>query len=166
MAEIRTIVDHITAQYTGIFNVKELYETMKTWVGDKGYNHKELQNFETVKEKGKEIYIKCEPYREATDYAKFVIRVQLDMKDIQPVEIERDGVRKTMHKGTVTIILDGFLVTDYENKWEQKPMYVFIRTLYDKFFFKVHTSKFSAIVKENTENLMTTLKSFLNLYKY
>ena len=166
MAEIRTIVDHITAQYTGIFNVKELHDTFKTWITDKGYQDQELQNFETVKEKGKEIYIKSEPTKKASDYIKFMIRAQFDLKEVQPVEIEKDGVRKTMHKGTVTLILDGFLITDYENRWEQKPMYVFMRTLYDKFFFKIHTTKFSETLKEDTENLLDTLKSFLNMYKY
>jgi hypothetical protein len=166
MAEIRTVVDHITTQYTGVFNVKDLYDTFKTWIADKDYTNKEMQNFEAVKEKGKEIYIKCEPYKEATDYAKFVIRIQFDLRDVVPVEIEKDGVKKAMHKGTAVIILDGYLITDYENRWEQKPSYVFIRTLYDKFFFKINTSNYSSVIKQDTEDLLNTLKSFLNLYKY
>jgi hypothetical protein len=166
MAEIRNIIDHKTIQYEGIFSVNELYDTLKNWQNEKGYVQQELQNFESIKDKGKEIYLKLEPYKEATDYIKFMIRVQVNMENVVDVDVKQNEITKRMNKGNVTIIIDGLLVTDYENKWEQRPIYVFMRTLYDKFFFKVYTDKYIEILKEDTENMISTLKSFLNLYKF
>ena len=166
MAEIRNIIDHKTIKYEGLFDAKELYNTLKEWQNEKRYIQQEIQNFESIKDKGKEIYIKIEPYKEATDYIKFMIRVQVNMENVVDVEVKKDDIMKRMNKGDVTIIIDGLLVTDYENRWEQRPIYVFMRTLYDKIFFKVYTDKYIEILKEDTENMISTLKSFLNLYKF
>ena len=166
MSEIRTVVDHVIISYSGLFSLSELYRTSREWFGNKGYVYWEVQNTENVLESGKEIYICMEPFSKITDYAKLVIRVQINAMELTDVVVKVDETRKRMNKGKLKIVLDGYLVTDYEGHWEKSPMSVFMRTIYDKFIFKTRTSEYESRIEEDVENLRGTLKSFLNLLKY
>lgn len=166
MSEIRTVVDHLSINYSGLLSFKELYRTIREWFGNKGYIFVELQNTENVMEAGKEIYINLEPFNKITDYAKLVIRVQIKATELIDVLVTVDGTKKRMNKAKIGVVLDGYLVTDYENKWESKPMMIFLRTIYDKFLFKARTEEYNERVKADVENLRGNIKSSLNLYKY
>jgi hypothetical protein len=64
------------------------------------------------------------------------------------------------------MIFDAFLETDYEGRWENKPFYYFLRTIIDKYVFRVYTGKFVGNLEADTRDLHQRIKSFLNLYKY
>ena len=81
-------------------------------------------------------------------------------------ENEKDGKKVKLNKGDIQMIFDAFLETDYENRWETKPMYYFLRTLVDKYIFRVYTGKFVGNLAADVKDLHTRIKSFLNLYKY
>lgn len=166
MSEIRTIVDHLIVGYSGLFSLSDLYRTIREWFNNKGYCYVEIQNTENVMQTGKEIYISIEPFNKISDYSKIVIRVQIHAMELVDVIVKVDEKKKRMNKAKIKVVLDGYLVTDYENKWESTPLQVFIRTLYDKFLFKSRTSEAENMIQEDVENLRGTIKSFLNLYKY
>ena len=106
------------------------------------------------------------PWKKYTDYAKCEIKIRLVMSDIVEVEIEKDGSKLKLNKGKIKIVLDGLLTTDYENRWESKPMFYFIRTIFDKYFYKPFTVGYQNNVAGDTKELYSFLKAFLNLYRY
>ena len=64
------------------------------------------------------------------------------------------------------MVMDGYLDTDYEDRWESKPFYFFIRTLFDKFVYRTYSTQYEELLVENCLQLHSTMKAFLNLYQY
>ncbi|MCP3683956.1 MAG: hypothetical protein GY861_14830 [bacterium] len=166
MSERKLVVDHLKLTYDGLFNITMLYRTIDNWFMENGFDKREVRNQEHLKPDGKYIEIELQPWKKITDYARHVIKVQIKMLRIQDVEVEQDGLKVKVQKGRVNIIFDSYLDTDYEGRWEMKPFYFFLRTVFDKFVYRTYTSQFEDLLVEKTSNLFATIKAFLNLHKY
>jgi hypothetical protein len=166
MAERRLVVDHLKLSYEGLFNIHELYNLIDRWFREKGFDKRERRNQEIVRPNGRYIELLLEPWKKITDYARHIIRVEIRMLNIKDVVVEQDGKHHNMQSGKVNITFDGYLDTDYEDRWEQKPFYFFIRTLFDKFVYRTYSAQFEDLLAENVAQLHQAIKSFLNLYRY
>jgi hypothetical protein len=166
MSEKRLIIDQLRLNYSGIFNLQELYKMIDGWLYEKGYDKYEKKNEEQVLETGRKIEVEIRPWKKTTDYAKNEIRLRIFVDNMTDIEVDRDGKKIKMHKGDIQMIFDAFLETDYEHRWENKPMYYFMRTIVDKYVFKIYTEKFVGNLTADTRDLHQRIKSFLNLYKY
>ncbi len=166
MAERELIVDHARLNYEGLFDASELYALIDAWFRDKRYDKKELKNAEKVRPEGKYVELELMPWKKISDYHKHEIKIRMIMNDLKEVEVEKDGRKVKLNQGLVQFVFDGYLTTDYENRWENKPYYFFMRTLFDKFFFKSYTSKYKQLLLDDVNDLMTQIKAFLNLYRY
>ena len=166
MVETQIIVDGLNLEYDGLFSARELYMLIDKFFKDHMYDKREVSNMEKVEAHGKFIEIEFQPYRKMSDYVKFIIRIKLSMRDVKEVEIEKDGHKLKVNKGKVRFIFDGFLETDYEGRWEGKPMYVFVRTVFNKFVYKVYTARFEEMLTQDVDTLYNEIKAFLNLYRY
>jgi hypothetical protein len=166
MPEREVVVDKLRLTYEGLFSVGELYKMIDEWFRWKGYDKRENKNIEVVKPEGKFIEIELEPWKKVTDYAKNVIKIRIQMNDIKEVEVEKDNTKLKLNQGRVHFVFDGFLETDYEARWEGKPIFYFIRTVFDKYFYKPFTAGFERGVKEDVMHLHGQIKAFLNLYRF
>lgn len=166
MPEQRIIVDHLTISYSGLFNVTELYQLLDNFMREKGYDKRELLNQEHITPEGKYIEIKLEPWKKVSDYVRHQVKITVRMLKLKETTIEIDGKRKKMHKGKVYIIIDGYMYTDFEGRWEQRPFYFFLRTIFDKFIYRSYTGQFEDLLVETCSQLHMTVKSFLNLYRH
>ncbi len=166
MSEKKLVVDQLKINYDGIFSVNGLYKLLDSWFYENAYDKLEKKNDERVTPNGKDIEIEMRPWKKPTDYANKIMKIRLFMKGIKDVVVEKDGVKHRLNQGSVQIIIDGYIETDYENKWEQKPTFFFIRALFDKYIFKFHTDAFEAELIDDVHHIQTSVKSFLNLYRY
>lgn len=166
MAEIEIVVDKLRLQYDGLFSAKDLYYMLDEWFEEKNYDRREIRHIERVTPEGKYIEYEWLPWKKYTDYAKSEIRIRVVMTDVKEVEIERDGSKVKLNQGNIRIVMDGYLTTDYENRWESKPMLIFLRTIFDKYFYKPFTVGYQQNVKGDVMELYKQVKAFLNLYRY
>jgi len=166
MAERRLVVDHLRIKYEGLFKATELYTLIDKWLNEKAFDKRELRNQEIVRPDGKYVELVLMPWKKISDYARHVFRIEIRMHHLKEVVVERDGQRVKMNQARVDIIFDGYLDTDYEDRWEQKPFYFFMRTLFDKFIYRTYSTQFEELLVENLYQLHTLVKSFLNLYQY
>lgn len=166
MAERELIVDHLRVEYEGLFDATELYRLIDLFFRDKGYDKRDLKNIEKVRPEGKYVEIELMPWKKTTDYFKNEIKIRIIMQNLKEVEVEKDGRKIRLNQGKLNIVFDGYFTTDYEHRWEQKPSYFFIRTLFDKFFFSSYTDKYKGVLVHDTNTLITDIKTFLNLYRY
>jgi len=104
--------------------------------------------------------------KKITDYARHVIKMEIKMSGIKDVEVEMNSHKTRLNRGKVSIIFDGYLDTDYEHKWEQKPMLFVLRTIFDKWIYKSYMSNWESELVESVNQLYSTIKGFLNLYSY
>ncbi len=166
MAERRLVVDHMTMTYDGLFDLHELYTLINQWLKDKGFDLREQKNQEHVKPSGKFIEVEMLPWKKITDYARHVIRLNIRILNMKDIVTEEDNKRVKLNQGRIRIVMDGYLDTDYEDRWESKPFYFFIRTLFDKFIYRTYTTQYEELLVENCLQLHSTIKAFLNMYQY
>lgn len=166
MAERFTVVDQENIKYTGFFDINELTRMIDLYFRTKAYDKRVIRDEEHVYKDHKFIHIWWEPYKKITDYIKFEVRIWVNIANVTQVTKEIDGVKTKLNKGEFDVRLDGFLITDYENRWEQKPLYFFFRTIFDKFIYKMQMAKYEALIKEHVMELKAEIASFLNLYRF
>lgn len=165
MVEREPLVENYRIQYDGLFSVKDLYALIDEYFEEKGYDKREKKNIERVSQEGKFIEIEFEPWKKITDYAQSIIKVRLQMRDVKEVVVEKDGVKVKLNQGSVNVVMGAILQTDYENKWESKAMFFFLRVLFDKYVFGSYTAEYKAEIINDFNQLIYQIKSFLNLYR-
>ena len=166
MAERLIVVDKERLEYQGLFDAKAVLQTMDAWTKDKRYWLIEKRHGEATKPEGKYIDMEYEPFKKFTDYAKSIIKIRAQFNDVKDVVIERDGRKVKLQDGKIIIILDGILETDYEHRWEGKPIFYVLRTIFEKYVYTPFISGFERGVKEDVMSLKNNLKAFLNLTRY
>ncbi len=165
MAERQIVVDGERLSYSGVFAIKEVIKVINDWAADKAYFMVELSHIESVKEDGKYADIKLEPFKKLSDYAKSIVKIRITIDGAKDTIVEIDGKKKKLYDGTIKFLFDGILETDYESRWEQKPIFYILRTIFEKYVYAPFISKFEKKVAGDVKDLKTNLKSFLNLYK-
>ena len=166
MAEREICVDKMRLSYEGLFKVTELYKLIDGWLRQKGYDKREKRMSESVTKNGKFIEWEMEPWKKITDYAKIVIRLRVILTDIKEIDVEVDKMKVKTNQGKADFIFDGILETDYENRWENKPLFFFLRTLFDKYIYKPYTAGYQSNCLDYVNDLHSRIKAFLNLYRY
>ncbi len=166
MAERKLVVENISISYSGLFDVKEFYKMIDDWFKAKGYDKVVVKHKEYSTETGKNIEILLAPHKNVTDYIRNLIKVWIGMSNIKEVEVKRDKTRFKINKGDVIVVLDGYLELDYEHRWEQKPLFFFLRVLIDKFIHKSEIDKYGEELIEEINEFHNEIRSFLGLHKY
>ncbi len=166
LAERTVVIDKLRLTYEGLFSVLELYNLINNWLEQKNYDKREIKNVEVIKPEGKYIELELLPWKKYTDYVKSEIRFRILMSEVKEVEVEKDGVKVKLNQGRIQFVFDGYLTTDYENRWENKPTFFFIRTVWDKFVYKPFTVGYQNMVRSDVKDIHTQIKSSLNLYRY
>jgi hypothetical protein len=166
MAERKIIVDHMTIRYSGLFNATELYKLIDFWLMEKGYTKHELEANERVNEDHKEFDILKEPYFKISDYAKYVLRIEIIGKNIIDVDVQKGNHKVRLQQGNITFMVTGYLETDYEDRWQGKPWYYFLRGVFDKVIWRNHTWKYESGLVEHCNHLTSQVRAFFNLYRH
>lgn len=166
MSEKKLVIDQLKLTYSGLFDLNGLYRIMDEWFYEKNYDRWELKNYEFVLPAGKVIEIELLPWKKTTEYFKNTIRIRLKCSEVKDVEIEKEGVMIKVNRGHVQMIIDGYLESDYEGWWEERPMLYFIRTLFDKYIFKRHFMQYEKWLVNDVYDIHGRIQRFLNLYKY
>ena len=166
MSEIEVVVDKLRLDYEGLFSVPELYKLIDELFEEKNYDKKEIRNIERVSAEGKYIELEILPWKKCSDYTKNEIRMRIIMSEIKDVEIEKDGAKVKLNQGKLHIVFDGYLTSDYFDKWETKPLFYFIRVIFDKFIYEPFQSGFHRGVKADVIEFRDRIKGFLNLYRF
>lgn len=143
-----------------IFEVKEVYTSLFRWLSRYRYDSQELNYKETVGENGKNIYAEVYCEKKISDYIKYVIEVEIYIKDLVNVEVKG----KNKQRANIEFVFDAYILKDYEKDWEDKAFLRFIRESYDKFIGRPKLEQYETELKGELEKLMRELKSFLDLH--
>ncbi|MBW3015626.1 hypothetical protein KY330_04350 [Candidatus Woesearchaeota archaeon] len=166
MSEKKLVVDQLTFSYSGLFDIHELYSLIDSFLKEKGYDKYEKKNISQVTPSGKHMELELRPWKMISDYVKLWMKITVFMTNVKDVEIEKEGVKVKLNQGNIQIVFDGYIETDYENRWANNMIFVFFRTLVDKYVIKSYLRSFEGEVTEDIHQLFTEVKSFLNLYRY
>ena len=160
--EIDHVVKDLIINQKTQFNLIELYKTLKYWFEINGYSFFEKEYEDIVKSGKKDVVIKWEGSKPIDDYSKFYVYLKFKVKDYEIIETTKEKIIE----GSLKISFSSDILTDYEERWENKPIWKFLRGVSDKFFTERRRKIYEKELKDNTYDLFNKTKSFLNLYKF
>ena len=166
MAEIKLLIDEESLSYEGLFSVLEFHKLIDDYLKLKGYDKFETENEESVYAEGKKIHYIITPLKWHTDYIRKALKIEIFMDEIKEVETEIDKVKVKLNQGKLKVLFSASLHTDWEGRFEQKPLYFLIRTIFDKYIYHKHTKDFESEVVGDLNELRQKVGGFLNLYRY
>jgi hypothetical protein len=165
MSEKNLYLDGLELDYEGTFDIKELLKTIDGLIKQRGYSKGEKRREEVIREKGKAFSMELRPVKKKTDYFVLMIKMRIHITDMTDVEVIKDDMKTMMNKGKVSILFDAWTTTDYEFRWEKKPLFYFLRNLFERTIYKFHTDRFAGELVEDTRFIMNNIRAFLNLGK-
>jgi len=152
-----------TFKTTGYWKYSEVYDFVFNWLRDRHYKTSEDSYNEKIQSNGKEVTITWKSSKSVSDYFKFTIQMEWHILGMKDVEVEIDGKKKKTNHGEVEIAFKGFLVKDYEQRWEDKPIWKFLRGVYEKYVIRSTVADYEDELEDDVRELIGDLKAFLRL---
>jgi hypothetical protein len=90
-----------------------------------------------------------------------MVQVDWMILGLKSVEVQREGKKLKMNSGQVELKIKGVLVKDYEHKWEDRPIWKFLRGVYDRYIVKSRIEDYEDKLKEEVEEFIAQSKAFL-----
>ena len=166
MSEVNILIQGKLIEYEGLIDVSGLIKLLDMWFKERRYFKREMKNFEEVFEDGRQATIEMFPYKPISDNLKFEMRLFMVFSKMQDTEIEKNGKKVKMLKGKATISMDGYLITDYEGKWDKTPFYYFMRVIFDKYFYKNYIGRAKAEFMEDAATVENEIRAYLNMMRF
>jgi len=82
------------------------------------------------------------------------------MKD---AEVEIEGKKVGTNKGEVEIKFVGEIIKDYEKRWEDKPLWKFLRGIYEKYIIRTTIDEYEDDLEDDVKDIIKDIKAFLNI---
>ena len=146
-----------------IFNLGDTYKHAKEWLDywkydviEKKYKHKETP-------KGNEIEIIWNATREIDEYTQFLLEIRWLCLGITDVKLDIDGKKVKMQKGEINIFITAYLVLDWQNKWEERPIMKFFRSFFEKYLYHGHIQSLREELWKEGWAFYNEMKAYLNL---
>lgn len=159
MAEIDYVVHEINLSYSGVLNLKELYELIRSWLGDKGFFVMEKENEGSEGDEGSNFSTKFEAFKKVEEYTKYFIEIKIKSKYL------KETSEKYHYQGNYEVSFESYLEKDYENRYENKPILKVFRGIYEKIFEKSRFNAYESELTDLTKSIYNEVKAFLNLSK-
>ncbi len=156
--------DKLTSEkvkFSGLFDFKDTYQFVHSWVTEEGYSVEEEKYQESIKGDSKDIEIIWNCKLKISDYFRAVLKLKWRVVGLKKTEAEKDGRRIQMDSGTVEIKISGILERDYQNKWDKSPGLRFLRGIYDKYIVEGSLKGYRGKVVGDVDALVEETKSFL-----
>jgi len=149
---------------SGIFPFSDFYQFCYDWLSDEtGLNLSEEKYTEKLEGNSKNIDIKWSGTRKVTDYFKFEIKVEFQIRNMTNVEINQDNRKIKANKGSVQIKVKGVLIRDYEGKFETTAFNKFLRSIYEKWVITSRIEEFEEKLIGDCDEFLTQAKAYLDL---
>lgn len=166
MGHVKIIVDHDKIDYSGPLNLNSLLKMIELFLFERGFEKKQDKDFEQNTPNGKSIEWEISPWKWASDYARYIIRIRLIGYDMLKADSINNGKKIKVDNGRIIIVIDGFVEYDLQTRWENKPILHFLRAIYDNFIFKAYTERFEQTLVNDINHLHNQIEKFLNLYSH
>lgn len=165
MSDLRIIVDHMKLEYKGLFDLNGFFRLIDSWLFERGFEKRTNKNFEQATPKGKFIEWEIASWKKH-ESRRDIIKVRVLMHELKKVDAVKGKKKEKLYQGNLLMYFDGFVEFDYLHYWDEKPFLIFLRTLYDKFFFKAYTERFEQRLTHDVHKLYHHVESFLNMYRH
>ena len=164
--EKKHIVNELMLSYDGPVSVEDYYKEVDSWMEEKGLQKEIKRKDERVSGKGKKIEWQVEAWKEETYLVKSTVVIRTLLDSIHEISIKRRGKYIKTSQADALIQIDGFMETKLNRQWTMNPLYLFFRTLFDKYIWNIgstETERHQSKVEVLCYDLHKRLQSFFNL---
>ena len=151
----RRLVAKSGCTYNGVIDMNNLKKVIRDWCRRNNCKVDDSRSEEKVHEDKKEIFLETTIRRECADWLDIVVKLSIDFRNMQIVEVEMDGVKKEMWKVDANIGVKSIIESDAEQKWH----------LIDKFIAKSEPAKAERNAKKLVSSLLDEIRAYMNLEK-
>jgi hypothetical protein len=159
-------VSKTRAEYTGIFSVDDYYKLLYDLLRGLGYDVEENKYSHKTSPTGDSMAIEWTAIKKVDDYSAFKIWAKTEVKNLEKVQVQIGGRPFAKNKGSCSMELKCFIVTDYENRWEVNPMLKFLKGFYDVYFYKSTFDTWKTKVVLDMHTVENEIKSFFNMQRF
>jgi hypothetical protein len=157
MAEVDYVVHEINLNYSGVLNLKELYDLIRSWFNEKGFFVIEKESEGSEDELESSFITKFEASKKVEEYTKYVIGIKINSASL------KETSEQYTYKGSYSISFESYLEKDYEDRYENKPILKLFKGFYEKLVEKSRFNKYENDLKDLTNAIYNEVKAFLNL---
>ncbi|GAI90936.1 unnamed protein product, partial [marine sediment metagenome] len=111
----------------------------------------------------KEMDIKWTGTRKVTDYFKFEVKVEFEIRKLKQVEITQNGKKIKTNEGSVKVTTKGTLIRDYQGKFEKDALRKFTRSIYDKWVIPSRIEQFEGKLIIKCDEFLNQAKAYLDI---
>jgi hypothetical protein len=160
------IINGRELNYKGIFSIDDLYSTINRAIEEQGYTKREKKSEETVREEGRNVYVELRPWKEVTSYLTLMIKIKIIADNITERVGVVNGEKRVFQNSDLTIVFDGWLLTDYKDRWGMKPFFYFIKNMASKYLWKgkIENEIFGELAGD-VAHIYARIKKQLNSYR-
>ncbi len=162
MAEKDTLYSE-KIKHKGIFDFKGLYSYAYDYLNSEGYDIMETKYSEEITGDSKEIKIEWEAEKKISDYFKFSIKMGWKFLGLKKIKIKKEGKEIDTNSGVAEIKFKAILIKDYENRWEDAPIWKFLRGVYDRYLIRSRIDEYETKIITELNDFIDQIKSFLVL---
>lgn len=166
MGEIEIVSKGLGVKFEGVFSLKGVCKVLDDYFGRLGYDKDEPKSIEAMKASGKYVTMVIEFKRRLNDYVKAIHKVTIKGENITQLDVKKGDTRHRMNKGKVEIEVDTFLESDYETRWEGKPLYYFLRLIWQRYVWAPMQTDFKGQTGQISQHAIAEVKAYLNLGKF
>ncbi len=160
MADFSQYGFHRTIKYSGIFDFDGFFKFMVKWIKDHDFDFYETK---VIDKPPYEIH-KFVGRRKANYYAMFLLTPEIWLWDAKPVEIIKDGKKKTLTEARMKIIVNGGYILDYDGDFEGNPGLKSMESLFvNKIMYHEFLLKYFDYLDYFLYGFMTDIKKYLEM---
>lgn len=159
-----------TINSTLVYDQKEMYNYLKKWFSERGYDVAELDYTEKILASGAKLYAwTWLADKRVDDYTKFVFSLEYKA-EAENVHVElHDGKKKTAQKGTVSLKISTYIEKDIESEWnliKATAYRTLMREIYDKMITKGKWARYQSIIEKDQALIISNIKTYLKTHRY
>lgn len=152
-------------EYTGPLNFNEMIQNIERHFAEKHFEKRSDKTYEIDGPKGKYIEWVQTTWKKITDWIRLSIKIRILAYDLTKADATLDGKKVKIDNARIIIYFDGFIETDYEHRWDERPIFVFFRTIKDKFIEKAYTERFESILTQDVHQVYELIQRYLNMQR-
>ena len=151
-------------RYTGLYDMDGLYALIIGWCKDKGYIwHEETYKHKVPSPRGAEQEWGWWIEKEITEYIKFEVHFHPHAWEINEVEIDKGGKKKSLINGKFEIIIQPIMILDWQKKWDKNRFTRFLGKRYYELMRKEIESLYHDMLYYRVWNLQALIKKFFDM---
>jgi hypothetical protein len=144
-----SVVEQYLVKKHGLFQFEPAFKAISSWFKAHSYEFIEKGHSEKVGSTGRTVESNWVAERKITDYVKFNVKVDVWLRDMTDVAMEKDGKKIKMNRGRIEFIFNADMEKNYADKYgeskfdEHKGTFSnFLKEIYEKYIIKSKLSGF------------------------